>query len=277
MNKRALRALLRERRALIDPEAHGFERPQGRGRRARGLTQHQVDEITGRAMHSYNRLETGSMKSAPTVEYLAEVARLFGLNEQEWVSLCRFAGIGDPPGPLYQKSGLEVPGVWKQAIDCMSEMAYVTDASWNLLAHNKHWAALFPGGRIPQNTMRWMLLDPDARNTLIDWKTAWAPLVVPQLKAALAVRTTDETLRQLEKEVIADPDLLPLWEAGGAAIHPDGDERPLLHAIEGPGHVTMCAAEPMTAPGARLIVLLWHPGAKKQHVRVPMLRARDIT
>lgn len=275
MNKRALRALLRERRELIDPEAHGYDRPQGRGRRARGLSQQQVDELTSRAQHTYNRLETGSMTS-PAVDYLRQVARLFGLNEQEWVSLCRYAGIGDPPGPLNQSSGLEVPGVWQEAVDGISHMAYVTDASWNLLAHNEPWADLFPGGRIPGNTMRWMLLDAEARDVLLEWKTVWAPLVLPQLRAALAVRPDDETLRQIEKEIVADPDLAPIWGAGGAHIHPDGDERPILHAAHGPGHVTMCAAQPLTAPGARLIILLYHPGKKKAHARVPMLRAPDI-
>ncbi|WP_332836537.1 MmyB family transcriptional regulator [Streptomyces sp. QHH-9511] len=166
--------------------------------------------------------------------------------------------------------------MWQEAVDGISHMAYITDASWNLLAHNQVWADLFPGGRAPRNTMRWMLLDPDGRDTLIDWKTAWAPLVVPQLKAALSARPEDETLLQIVKEVTADPDLRPLWDAGGAHMHPDGDERPIRHNLLGPGHVTMCAAEPMTAPGARLIVLIFHPGTKKAHSRVPMLRARDV-
>ncbi|MFF8610872.1 helix-turn-helix transcriptional regulator [Streptomyces sp. NPDC015346] len=275
MNKKALQALLKERRELIDPEAHGLSRPTGRGRRARGLSQQQVDELTTRGVDTYNRLETGRYPNPP-VEYLRQVARLFGLNEQEWVSLCRYAGIGDPPGPLNQSSGLEVPGVWQEALNGISHMAYVTDASWNLLAYNKPWADLFPGGRIPRNTMRWMLLDPDARTTLLQWKEVWAPLVVPQLRAALTVRTDDETLLQIAKDVRADPDLAPIWVAGGAHIHPDGDERPILHALHGPGHVTMCASEPLGSPGARMIVLLFHPGTKKRHARVPMLRARGI-
>ncbi|MEU9703039.1 helix-turn-helix transcriptional regulator [Streptomyces sp. NPDC047981] len=273
-NKKALKELLRERRALIDPESHGFEKPQGRGRRAQGLSQAQVDGLTNRAQNTYNRLETGALTS-PTVDYLADVAKLFGLNEQEWSSLCQYAGIGNPPGPLYQSSGLEVPGVWQEALDGFSHMAYVTDASWNLLAHNAPFADLFDGGRIPRNTMRWMLLDPDARNTLLEWKTVWAPLVLPQLRAAVAIRTDDETLQRIVKDVLADPDLAPIWNAGGAHIHPDGDERPILHAVHGPGHVTMCAAQPLGSPGARLIVLLYHPGTKKAHARVPMLRARD--
>ncbi|MFJ9581514.1 helix-turn-helix domain-containing protein [Streptomyces sp. NPDC101191] len=274
MNRTALRALLKERRELIAPEARGLSRPTGRGRRARGLSQHQVDELTCRAVDTYNRLETGRYPNPPA-DYLRQVAHLFGLTEQEWVLLCRYAGIGDPPGPLHASSGLEIPGVWQEAVDGIGHMAYVTDASWNLIAHNRHFADLYPGGRAPANTMRWMLLDKQARETtIIDWRRVWAPLILPQLRAALAVRGEDETLRGIEREVRADPDLGPLWAAGGVTVHPDGDERPLHHALLGPGHVSICAAQPLTAPGARLIIMIFRTGLQKSHPRAPMLRAR---
>ncbi|GAA3395101.1 XRE family transcriptional regulator [Streptomyces roseoviridis] len=164
--------------------------------------------------------------------------------------------------------------MWQEAVDGIGHMAYLTDASWNLLAHNRHFADMHPGRRVPANTLRWMLLDREARGTsLVDWDTVWAPLVLPQLRAALAARPEDATLRRIEREVRADPALGPMWEACGAHIHPDGDERPLHHALHGPGHVSICAAQPLTAPGARLIIMLFRPGPRKSHPRVPMLRA----
>lgn len=178
MNKKALRNLLKERRALVQPEGHGFERPTGQGRRAPGLTQHQVDQLCHVSLGTYRRLESGAYPNPP-VDFLRDVAVLFALNEQEWRSLCRYAGIGDPPAPLNPRSGKEVPGVWQEAVDGITHMAYVTDASWELIAHNAPFARLFPNGRVPTNTMRWMLFDPDGRNTLTDWATTWAPLVLP--------------------------------------------------------------------------------------------------
>lgn len=178
MNKKALRDLLTERRALIDPTGHGFQRPARQGRRAPGLSQHQVDQLCHRTLGTYRRLESGSYPNPP-VDLLRDIAVLFALNEQEWVSLCRYAGIGDPPSPLTPRSGKEVPGVWQEAVDGMTHMAYVTDASWELIAYNAPFTRLFPNGRVPANTMRWMLLDPDGRSTLTDWATAWAPLVLP--------------------------------------------------------------------------------------------------
>lgn len=273
MNRTALKALLEERRALIDPEGHGFSRPTRQGRRAPGLTQYQVDQLCHVTFGTYRRLESGSYPNPP-VKLLRAVAGLFALNEQEWVALCRYAGIGDPPGPLTSRSGKEVPGVWQEAVDGMTHMAYVTDASWDLIAYNKPFQRLFPEGRIPWNVMRWMTLDPDGRRMLTDWATAWAPLVLPQLRAALAARPDDETLQRLEKDVLADPDCAPLWDTSSGHIHPDGDERPLLHTEDGPGWVTMAAAQPMAAPGARLIVLVFHPGERRAHTRTPTLRSR---
>ncbi|MCX3061190.1 MmyB family transcriptional regulator [Streptomyces beihaiensis] len=272
MNKKALRALLRERRALIAPESHGFSRPTGQGRRAPGLSQHQVDQLLHRTLGTYHRLESGSYPNPPA-DLLRDVACLFGLNEQEWVLLCRYALLQDPPGPLHQSSGKEVPGVWQEAVNSVSHMAYVSDASWDLLAWNQAFADLFPDHRPPMNTMRWMLLDPQARCTLVDWSTTWAPLLLPQLRVALASRPDDEVLIQIEKEVVADPEAGPLYEAGGSAIHPDGDERPLLHSRLGPGWATMCAAQPLTTPGARFMILIFHPGPRRPQPRTLTLSA----
>ncbi len=101
------------------------------------------------------------------------------------------------------------------------------------------------------------------------------PLVLPQLRAALTQRPEDPVLNGIVRDVTSDPDLAPIWHAGGAHIHPDGDERPIDHARYGPGHVTMCAAQPLTARGARLIILIYHPGTDKRHTRLPMLRAHN--
>ncbi|CAM5720045.1 XRE family transcriptional regulator OS=Streptomyces alboniger OX=132473 GN=CP975_01595 PE=4 SV=1 [Streptomyces alboniger] len=250
MNKTALRALLRERRALIAPEAHGFSRPRGQGRRAPGLSQHQVDQLLHRTFGTYHRLESGNYPNPPNT-LLRDVARLFGLNEQEWVSLNRYASSRTRRAPCTSPPARRFPGVWQEAVDGISHMAYVTDASWDMLAFNKPLAAMFPEGNVPANVMRWMVLDPDGRRALMNWHAAWAPMVLPQLRAALASRPDDDTLLQIEKEVLADPETADLYRRGVSYPHPDGDERPLFHPEQGPGWVTMCTAQPMTAPGAR--------------------------
>jgi MmyB-like transcription regulator ligand binding domain/Helix-turn-helix domain len=270
MHKKALSAMLRERRALITPESHGLARPTGQGRRAPGLSQQQVDLLLNRAIHTYHRLESGTYHNPP-VGLLREVAQLFGFDEQEWVSLCRYARDEDPPGPLRPSAGKEIAGMWQEAVEGILHPAYITDASWDMLACNSPFTEMLPEGRVPANMMRYMLLSPDGRAILSDWETAWAPLLVPQLRAALVARPTDPVLREIEREVLADPLAAPLYEAGGAVIHPDGDERPIRHVKLGPGWLRMCAAQPLASPGARLIILMYQQGPR--HREAPVIRS----
>ncbi|MFW3477431.1 hypothetical protein [Streptomyces microflavus] len=50
--------------------------------------------------------------------------------------------------------------MWREALEGQTHPAYITDASWEVIVHNEAFARLFPGGQVPRNTMRWMLLDP---------------------------------------------------------------------------------------------------------------------
>ncbi|MEU6669287.1 XRE family transcriptional regulator [Streptomyces sp. NPDC046727] len=270
MDKRALKHLLKTSRAQIAPETHGLPRPTGPGRRAPGLSQHQIDQLLNRSLGTYRHLEAGHADSPP-FDLLRDIARLFGYNEQQWITLCRLARGENPPGPLYDTSGDAVPSAWEDAVNGITHPAYVTDASWNLLTCNPQFHALFDGGKAPVNTMRWMLID--GREQLTDWETAWAPLVMPQLQNALATRPDDKVLSQIRDEVLADPVSRPLYDAGGTSIHPDGDERPIRHAVEGPGWVTMCVAQPLTAPGSRFMILVFRPGARRTVPRPQMLQA----
>ncbi|WP_175409419.1 helix-turn-helix domain-containing protein [Streptomyces sp. TRM64462] len=272
MDKVALRFLLRERRALIAPESHGLSRPTRQGRRAPGLSQAQIDQLLHRAPDTYGRLESGRYPNPP-VDLLEDVARLLGMNEHDWVALWRYALGQDPPHPLHPRAGEVVAGVWQEALDGMAHMAYVSDRSWNLLAFNEPFAALFPGRRVPDNTMRWMAVDPEARAVLTRWETAWAPLVLPQLRAALAAEPGNPTLCGIVKEVLDDPVAARIYESASAYVHPDGGERPVCHAERGPGWVSVCAAQPMAAPRARLVILPFRP-AGRPRARPRPLRAR---
>ncbi|MEU5425198.1 XRE family transcriptional regulator [Streptomyces olivoreticuli] len=260
MDKDALRALLKRRRALIRPADHGLLRHSPRGRRApgHGLTQDQIDHLLHRANGTYSDLEGGRLKK-PQPDLLEAVARLLRFNEHEWCALWRYAAACDPPYPLHPASGRKVPAVWQEAVDGIAHMAYVNDQSWEVLAQNAAWAEMFPGGEPPQNTMRWMLLDERARNeVLTDWETRWAPYVMPQLRTACAALPDDPILREIERDVLADPIAGPIYRtAPDRFLDLDGDERPLLHAKRGPGWVTVCASVPIGSPGARSIILVF--------------------
>lgn len=259
MDKTGLQALLRKRRSLINPADHGFTRNARQGRRALGLTQEQIELLLHRSKDTYRRLEAGRYKNPPE-DLLREVAHILCLSEQDWTALWRYSRHEDPPSPLHPHAGRDVPPAWKAVVDGQGHMAYVTDRAWDLLMHNDAFARMFPGRRVPQNTMRWMLLEEDARTVLGDWSTSWVPLVVPQLRAAVAALPDDETLLRLEADVRADPVVGPLYDRpGDPSIHPDGDDRPLNHPELGPGWVSLCASEPLSSPRARSMVLVFTP------------------
>ncbi|MFC5722943.1 XRE family transcriptional regulator [Streptomyces gamaensis] len=267
MDKGALRTLLRSRRALISPEDHGLVRPSRQGRRAPGLAQSQIDLLLHRTQGTYNRLETGAYPHPPE-DLLRDVAVLLAFTEQEWTALWRYALHRDPPYPLHPETGTEVTRAWQEVVDGLSHMAYINDHSWRVIAHNRAFAEMFPRGEAPRNTMRWMVLDPEAREVLLEWRELWMPMVLPQLRAAVAAVPQDATLAALERDVLADPVVGPLYEAGATTrVHPDGDERPLLHARLGPGWVTMCSAEPRSSRRASLMVLVFRPG--ERHAPLP--------
>ncbi|MEU2871186.1 helix-turn-helix domain-containing protein [Streptomyces olivoreticuli] len=273
MDKEALQALLRERRGRIAPEDHGLLRPSRQGRRAPGLTQSQIDQLLHRTHGTFNRLETGAYPHPPE-DLLRDVARLLAFTEHEWTSLWLYAVHRDPPYPLHQRSGTEVPRAWQDVVEGQSHMAYINDQSWRVLAHNQAFSEMFPRREVPENTMRWMTLHPEARTILTCWQEHWVPMILPQMRAAVAALPHDETLAVLEADILADPVVGPLYEAGGRAyVHPDGDERPLLHPVQGPGWVSLCSAEPLASPRARLMVLVFRPGDRSGPTRRPMLHA----
>ncbi|MER5277764.1 helix-turn-helix domain-containing protein [Streptomyces sp. NPDC002809] len=268
MHKESLRQFLSERRARINPETVGLSRPAKQGRRADGLSQQQVDQLLGRGIHTCHRLEAGKYPNPPT-DLLRDLGKLLRLTEDEWVMLHRYAREQEPPGPLNPDTGYQVLGTWADAVEGMDHMAYVCDAAWNVLTHNPQFTGMFPSRQVPANVLRWMCLADEARTVLTDWETAWAPRILPQLRAALAARR-DPTLKQLETDVLADPIVGPLYQAPGVVNHPDGDERPLRHPIHGPGWVTMCSASPDSSPGARLMILLFWAGECHATARPPL-------
>lgn len=272
----SLKQLLRERRAAIDPTTEGFpRRTPGPGRRAAGLSQEQMDELLGRAPGTYNRFENGQL-ARPGDDFLTAVARTLRLNEQEWTFLWRLARKVNPPFTLHRDSGMSVPGVWQRVVDEITgAMAYINDVEWNVLARNDDFCRLFPRAEPPANTMRWMLLDHEARDdVLIDWENRWAPVVMPQLRHAMEMRPDNHALGRLQADVLADPVAGPIYRdtATAPVPYPDGTERPINHAVHGPGWITTCVAEPVTSPGARVMLLLYTRGTSLTE-RHPVLTA----
>lgn len=252
-------ALLEPKRAAIRAEDHGLPSPRSGkpGPKAEGLTQVDIDTLTDRAPRTYNRLVHGLLVN-PKEAYLASVAEILQLSVDEYTLLCIYARGHKPVQQLNPVIDLAARDLWQAACDGQREMMYVTDLAWNLLVHNQPFADLFVGGLVPRNTARWMLLTPEARITLMDWETTWAPAVSAQVQAALAEHPTNEVLRRLEDDVRADRHAGRIYTGcTEASIAPDGAVRRMLHPLHGPGTARMVAASPYASPGARMIIVMF--------------------
>lgn len=256
----ALQSLLSEARGRIDPVGLGLERPRDRrGHQSPGLTQSQMDTLLRCRHGTYHAFERGT-RTQPG-DFLERLARVLQLTAHQWESLWLFAVGHAPPFPLDPDSGLDVPPVWKNVVHQLSTMAYISNVAWELLEYNDKFTEMFPHRRPPQNIMRWMLLHEEARSrVLLDWEDSWAAMVMPQLVAARSAHPENPTLLQLERDVLADTLAGPIYRSGTAAYsHPDGDDRPLIHAKLGSGQARLGAAEPRSSPGARLMVVEFVP------------------
>lgn len=264
----ALQALLKRKRAALDPDDYGFAPASGPGRRAEGggLTQAHMDEILkkfGFGRGTYAKLESGVLGERAPEDLLRAVGEFFGLDRHEYAWLWLMTGRRYPVEPRHDAAEDRVPGSWLRLIEGSAAMAYITNHRWDVLDYNSRLPALFPGRNVPPNTMRWMLLAPDARKILEDWESAWAPLVVPQLWAARATYPDDDGLDELVRDVQHDPKAGPIYETFGEIyVDPDGATRPVNHSELGPGWVTMCVSGPRSAPRCHTMSLLFDQGEK---------------
>ncbi|WP_425585505.1 helix-turn-helix domain-containing protein [Streptomyces lunalinharesii] len=266
--------MLSERRALITPESVDITRGDPRGRKSPGLSQAHMDQLTNRSPGTYGKLERGALDN-PSPEYLYSIATILKLTEQEWNSFYGYARGEQPPFLLSRESQAPVLHFWMEVVEGFKSMAYVCDYAGNILAYNEPLARMFPNQRVPVNSLWWILFSDDARNkVLMDWENSWAPVVVPQVRAAAAQHRDNPTLLHLKERCLTDPRTRGLYRGVPAGYtHPDGDEQPLFHAELGPGWVTMCVSAPLSSPEMRLFLLMFRRNDEPRPKK-PILRPR---
>ncbi|MEE4546527.1 transcriptional regulator [Streptomyces sp. V4-01] len=263
-NRQALQTLLARARARVDPAELGLApRADPRGRKVTGLTHEHMTRLLGWPDHKYGYLERGKLARIGT-DLLAPIARILHLDDHEWEAVVFYATGLPPAYPLDPRLGTAVPRPWERVLRATCEMAYVNDVAWDLVAYNEPLTRMFPRREVPGNTMRWMLLHPQARTTLVDWRNSWLPLLVPQLRAAVAANPHNRTLALLQADARRDPLVGAAYETPTTEYMGPRAEgsRPLLHAELGLGWATLCAAGPIGVPGGRLMFVLFDRGER---------------
>jgi transcriptional regulator with XRE-family HTH domain len=205
---------LRSRRERVNPEQLGF--PVSTRRRTQGLRREEVAVLAGVSPTWYTYLEQGR-NIHPSTEVLDSIARVLRLTEEERRYMHTLAyGQVLKPQPLSPEAPAEL--LARQLVDSLERFTYpvyATNTRCDLLAWNgaaadwyDDWGRLPPGER---NMMHWMLVSPQARQRLLDWKDDTRDIVA-RWRAEVARWPADVGLRQLVAEfALLSPDFRRWW------------------------------------------------------------------
>ncbi|GGR34265.1 helix-turn-helix transcriptional regulator [Streptomyces netropsis] len=215
--------LLRAWRSRVDartvPELRGlYPRP---GRR---LSQAHVARMTGVSEGWYRALEAGRRQDF-SESFLLRVAQALRLSEAETLTLFLAVCGRRPPG-LLAPDPTDLPrGVQALLEQQVSYPAYLSDVAWNVVAVNPLMGEWFPWVLRPgANLMRWTLLDPEAREQMLDWEDSCARIYLAMLRVAANSDPANAELRTLVRDILeADADCRRIWsEESDVVEHRDG-------------------------------------------------------
>jgi transcriptional regulator with XRE-family HTH domain len=185
---------LRARRELVDPAAHGL--PPAVRRRVAGLRREELALLAGMSAHYYARLEQGRDRH-PSPPVLDALARVLDLDAEARAHLGDLAASAGTPRvrrrPQPERVRPEVALLLSQWTD---QAAIVLGRHRDVLAANALATALVPAFRPGVNLLRYVFLEPAAREVYLDWEDiAWDG--VSALRASVGGDVDDVRLAEL--------------------------------------------------------------------------------
>ncbi|GAA2313957.1 helix-turn-helix transcriptional regulator [Streptomyces kunmingensis] len=164
-----LGAFLRSRRGRITPREAGL--PSTGRRRTPGLRREELALLAGMSATWYTYLEQGRDIRASD-QVLDAIAAALRLAPHEREHLLQLAGRVPAAGEAVPESLAPEVAAVPQLLQ--PHPAYVIDGTYDVLSHNRAAEDMFPclftGGERPPNFVRWVFLEPVAREVLVDWE-----------------------------------------------------------------------------------------------------------
>ncbi|MBV8684732.1 MAG: helix-turn-helix domain-containing protein, partial [Caulobacteraceae bacterium] len=191
VSENQLGVYLRDRRSRLDPAAFGF--PAER-RRTPGLRREEVAQRANISPTWYAWLEQGR-GGGPSADVLDRIARALMLTDREREHLF-LLGLGRPPEARYRRTEGVTPRL-QRVLDALDPSpAVIRTAIWDVIAWNRaatfilaDYASVEPAER---NMLRFLFLDPRARDAHFDWESVARVVVgVFRLDAARAGAAED--------------------------------------------------------------------------------------
>jgi transcriptional regulator with XRE-family HTH domain len=189
----ALGDYLRARRQQIRPEDVGLI--PGVRRRVEGLRREELAMLAGISAEYYLRLEVGRDKN-PSPQVVDALARALRLDDKAAQHLRNLVAppAGDTPELEAEAYGLA------EVVEQFSMPAVLVNRYRDILAANPIARALSPEFVPGQNTLRWRLLDPAARELYVDWDHA-TEVAVSGLRELSGTCPNDARMAELVDEL----------------------------------------------------------------------------
>ena len=244
---RELADFLRRARSQVDPERAGLP-ADGRVRRVTGLRREEVALLARVSTDYYTRLEQGR-RIVPSAGVVEAIADALDLDEAGRAHLVHLIGASPRPARRQIRAQSARRGL-HQLIDTLDDVpAMLLGRRTDVLATNRLARALLTDfDALPakdRNYARWMFLDPQARERLVDWD-AQARTVVENLRLDAGRDPHDPATQALVGALtIASPEFARWWEEHRVHQRTFGDKH-FRHPVV--GEMTL-QYETLTTPG----------------------------
>lgn len=263
-----IREFLISRRARITPELAGLHTYGSGPRRVPGLRREEVALLAGVSVDYYTRLERGNAAgvSDTVLEALARALQLDDTERAHLFDLARAAHTS--AARRRRRPRQQIRPAVQQMLDAIAGVpAFVRNGRLDIVGANRLFRALYSehydDPAQPQNTARFLFLDPRAATFYIDWDRV-ASDVVAVLRAEAGRDPYDRELSDLVGELSTRSELFrKLWAAHNVRSHDSGVKR-FRHPLVGEMELAYESMELVADPGLTMTVYTTEPGSKSE-------------
>jgi len=255
--RQELGEFLQALRSRCAPEAFGF--PAGSRRRTQGLRREEAAQLAGISPTWYTWIEQGrEVRVSP--EVLDRLAQSLRLTATERTYLFEMAGRRDPRGAAPEDDA--APEALAGLLADIAVPAYIMGRHWDMLAWNAQAAELFAGwldqplvaGSAQPNMLRFVFLQPQARQFVIDWETR-ARRITAEFRADCRSRFEEPALQRLVDELKqASPEFSRYWKQHDV-LERQGGQRAFNHPRRGFVTYLQVTLRPVEQEHLKLVLL----------------------
>ncbi|RXS73130.1 XRE family transcriptional regulator [Streptomyces sp. TM32] len=251
--RRQLGAFLRSRRERLTPDEVGL--PRTARRRTPGLRREELAFLAGISATWYTYLEQGREIRA-SEQVLTALAEALRLDRHERAHLLQLAGhVAAAESEAHEPLKNEVAAI---PLLLQPNPAYIIGGNYDVLGHNRAADALFPRllgneAERPANFVRWMFLEPVARDVVVDWEPEARGLLA-RLRTQAGRHPADPRYTRLIDELTeGSPEARSWWRQYEVQARHSGHKR-LRHPARGPVEYAYTAFHLAEQPDQTLVV-----------------------